>query len=88
MFTGFGVGGSGTGALLNTGATPEEKRRAYDINFDCLTSVRECRKACELMPSAWREQVQRHRTEGRPPLREESDARCQAVLAAGEKKQP
>jgi len=38
---------------LRPGATAEQIRRAFDINFQCLTGLRGCQHVCELMPSAW-----------------------------------
>ena len=67
-------------------ATAMERARAFDINLDCLDAFRECRKVCELRPSVWREEVRKRIASGEKPLRGEPDPRCQAVLAAGEKK--
>ena len=78
-----GVAGDGLGVIITHRASQEERRRAFDINFDCLTRLRECRRACELMPSVWREEVRKNRAEGRKALKGESDPQCQAVLGAG-----
>ncbi len=76
----------GLEAAISHEATPEQRARAFDINFDCLTGLRECRRACEMMPSVWRQLPPRERVQLNEALEEQPDPRCQAVLAAGERK--
>ncbi len=39
---------------LDTRATEEEKRIAYQFNLDCLTAVGGCKDAHQLLPGVWR----------------------------------
>jgi hypothetical protein len=50
-----GPAGERFGVRLSPEATPDERRKAFDFNFSCLTQLRECRHVCEMMPSAWRD---------------------------------
>jgi hypothetical protein len=40
---------------LSPAASPEERRKGFDLNFSCLTALRECRHVCETMPTAWKD---------------------------------
>jgi hypothetical protein len=39
---------------LDTRATEEEKRIAFQFNLDCLTTVGGCKDAHQLLPGVWR----------------------------------
>jgi hypothetical protein len=41
------------GVAMRPDANPNERERGLNFNFRCLTRLRECRHACELMPAAW-----------------------------------
>lgn len=47
-----GPAGERFGVKLSSEATADERRKAFDFNFSCLTQLRECRHVCEMMPSA------------------------------------
>lgn len=79
-----GAPGDGLSVELAHDATPEERQRAFNINFDCLNGVGQCLQACELMPFVYREMVRERQADGWKPFPTESHPRCQAVLAAGE----
>ena len=81
-----GVGAAeGLSVQISHEATSKERRRAFDINFECFTQLGECRRVCELLPSAWKEVVRSNQAGGYDPHPTESDPRCHAVLAATQK---
>lgn len=45
---------------LDMRATPEQKRRAFDLNLDWLIRLHGQAKICDLSPSAWREWKAQH----------------------------
>ncbi|MGH9681778.1 MAG: hypothetical protein ACRD4Y_17665, partial [Candidatus Acidiferrales bacterium] len=40
---------------LRPNASADERKKAFDFNFSCLTRFRECRHVCELLPNAWKD---------------------------------
>jgi len=58
--------GEGLEATVTPAATKEQFRRAYDINFNCLTKTKACSRLSDLMPSAWSDFVGSQRS-GRMP---------------------
>jgi hypothetical protein len=66
---------------LRPGATPEQIRRAFDFNFQCLTGLRGCQHVCEFMPSAWGDlplEKRLHHADGHENL---IDSECRTALA-------
>jgi len=58
---------------LGQQATNTERSRGFDINFSCLTALRECRHVCDVMPDAWQDLIERYPS-GRG---KQADADCQ-----------
>ncbi len=50
----------GLKVLLSPEATAAEKDKAFQINFSCLTALRECRHPCDVLPEAWQDLRSRH----------------------------
>jgi hypothetical protein len=50
-------GGEGIQSLLSSHANAEERTRAYDFDFGCLTKVGGCTSLCEFAPSAFADLV-------------------------------
>jgi hypothetical protein len=66
---------------LRPNASSEERKKAFGINKNCLTSFHECRHVCELSPSAWND-LGDHRLrydDGREKL---VDAECRQRLSS------
>jgi hypothetical protein len=51
-------------AELSPGASPEEQRKAFEFNPNCLVAFRECRHVCEISPSNWKALEERRRSRG------------------------
>ena len=56
VITTFG-GGEGIDSTLTPQATVEERKRAYDFDFDCLTRLGGCTSLCQFAPSAFADLV-------------------------------
>jgi hypothetical protein len=64
--------------LIYPEATLDQRRRAFDLDFSCLTRVGGCTNACEMMPSAWPDYLKETREAGTNlPADELADPRCQ-----------
>lgn len=64
--------------LIYPEATLDQRRRAFDLDFSCLTRVGGCTNACEMMPSAWPDYLKEAREAGTNlPADELADPRCQ-----------
>jgi hypothetical protein len=50
-----GPPGEALDVAMGPQATEIERKHGLDFNLKCLTRLRECRHACELMPSAWKD---------------------------------
>jgi hypothetical protein len=50
-------GGEGIHSILTPQANAEERNRAYDFDFDCLTKLRGCTSLCQFAPSAFADLV-------------------------------
>jgi hypothetical protein len=48
------------GAVLTPKATRDERDAAFDFDLSCLSTLRGCQAACEIMPSVWREAKRRN----------------------------
>lgn len=62
---------------LRPGATPEERRRAFDFDLSCMRRIGGCVAACEMMPTAWQEYLKKVREGGLTiPRQDLADSRC------------
>jgi hypothetical protein len=59
-------GGRGIRSSLTTGATLEERNRAYDVNFDCLTRLRGCSSLDQFAPKSASDLVRERNYIGSP----------------------
>jgi hypothetical protein len=66
-------GGEGIQSTLTPQANVEERNRAYDFDFDCLTRLGGCTSLCQFVPSAFADLVKE--TGGMPYL-DEHDPHC------------
>lgn len=58
-------------------ATREDLRRAFDLNWGCLTRIGGCRHLDELMPSAWRDFLRYASQQGWNELPHSTEPNCQ-----------
>lgn len=72
-----GPPGEALGVVVSPAASVEDRRKAFDLNFSCLTSLRECRHVCQTLPSAWRDLAPsaRLRYEDGTPVYDDSECR-------------
>jgi hypothetical protein len=61
---------------LRPNATADERKKAFDFNFSCLTQFRECRHVCELMPNAWKDLPPERRTHYGDGREKVTDSEC------------
>jgi hypothetical protein len=66
-------GGEGIESRLTPQANAEERKRAYDFDFDCLTKLGGCTSFCQLAPAAFADYVKQT---GRMPWLDEHDPNC------------
>jgi hypothetical protein len=66
---------------LAANATRVERRKAFDINMRCLTSLFECKQVCELIPSAWQDLPLERRLQYADGREKKVDAYCREALA-------
>jgi hypothetical protein len=65
-------------SIVYPDATQAERQRAFDFDLSCLTRFSGCSRACQLIPSAWKEFAKRAHDEGlHLPDDELADPRCQ-----------
>jgi hypothetical protein len=58
-------------------ANDKERKEALDFDFVCMSSLRGCMGACEIMPAAWKELVRRSKEEqGELPAEELKNPKC------------
>lgn len=50
-----GPPGEAMGVVVSPAASVEDRKKAFDLNFLCLTSFQECRQVCQILPSAWKD---------------------------------
>jgi hypothetical protein len=67
-------------AEVSPEASSEERRKAFDFNTKCLTSLRECRHVCEISPSAWKD-LGEHRLRYEDGREKVVDAECRQSLS-------
>ncbi len=65
---------------LSLDATEEQRRRAFNLDFSCVTNVSGCRQRCEIAPLLWQD-VYRLSPEGgwTMPAEETKDPRCKLI---------
>jgi hypothetical protein len=68
------------GVDLTPDASPDQARRAFNVNLSCLTSLFECRNVCEVLPSAWNDLPLEKRMLSRDAYGKEIGAECQAAI--------
>jgi hypothetical protein len=66
-------GGRGIESVVTPMANAEERNRAYDFDFDCLTKVGGCSSLCQFAPSAFADFV---KETGKIPYPLEHDPNC------------
>ncbi len=65
--------GEGLRSRLTPAANAEQRSRAYDFNFDCLTTLGGCASLCKLAPAAFADEA---KLLDRLPYLEENDPQC------------
>ena len=60
-------------AGVRSDASAQQRRRAFDFDFSCLSRIGGCRGACEIMPSAWLDYQKQAPPNGRALPSEEAD---------------
>ena len=71
-------GGEGIESTLTPQASAEERKRAYDSDFDCLTKLGGCTSLCLFAPLAFADLVTQ---EHRMPYADEQDPHCDRFKA-------
>jgi hypothetical protein len=70
-----------TRASVLTGASAQEKKRAFQMDISCIVSFRGCYFPCQIMPVAWMDSVRERQSYGGSLPEGANDPRCPTIAS-------